>query len=476
MATLNSLREKTSVAGDDLLYLDDSATAIGSTYDAKIKWSTLKNDIDAFDIYDDVDTLATPASSDRFIFADVSETGNPPRYTTLSGLKTALGAGAIDIHATVSTAATPADVDRFIFSDESETNDVTRYVTFANFKTALGITSFDPSNSGSTGQYLVKTSTGYNWATLPAYPTGFSPSNSGSTGQYLVKTSTGYNWATLPSYPTGFDPSNTGVTGQYLVKTASGYNWATLPTIPTGFTPSNTGTIGQHLVKTATGYSWQTSAAGSSFEGYYDIVRSASDVPGTGTLGDVLFIAADISSLTGKAPFKSASETALTSLAQYSWFKGTNVPAQLEFDDGVVAAQVHGDAYLGGIRSNGEAVYVVRDLSGSTRNYYKVLTDGAFGGLMGIDDRGGIRVGAYGIVAFRSNGTLVGLGVAYSGNTLEGRYAYTLSASNVKTRTAYPSGETQLVTPIDSGGTYGVLFQGRDTSKYMGLEPHFTQG
>ena len=54
----------------------------------------------------------------------------------------------------------------------------------------------------------------------------FTPSNTGTEGQILTKTSNGYNWKTPPDVKE-FTPSNTGTTGQVLTKTNDGYNWAT---------------------------------------------------------------------------------------------------------------------------------------------------------------------------------------------------------------------------------------------------------
>ena len=483
MATLTSLREKTSVAGDDLLYLDDSETAIGSTYDAKVKWSTLKNDIDAFDIYDDVDTLATPATDDRFIFADVSASGEPNRYTTLSGLKTALGADKIDIHANVSTAATPTGVDRLIFSDESETNDPTRYVTFDNFKTALSIDEFEPSNSGSTGQYLQKTSTGYQWATIPTY-TSFAPSNSGSAGQYLVKTASGYNWSALPAYPSGFSPSNSGTTGQYLVKTATGYSWQAAPSGT--FSPDNTGIAGQFLKKTSTGYQWDTLS--SEFLGYYEIVKTASDIASTVTEDEVLFIGSAISDLTGKPSFISQANAVLSSLSALTWFEGQISGVTKSFDSGVALPanennlnypvllpsgvilyigydnqrlyRFSGGAFSnlsyptgqtslthGILKSDGTVVYV-----GSSKVY--TYTDGT-----GFDS-GVTRPASLGGYLLKSNDDILFIG----GN----RRLYTFSNGAFDSGVAFPSGENNLgLAAILSNGN--VLCPGSDTRKIYTL-------
>ena len=214
MSILNDLREKTTVTGDDLLYIDDSETAVGSTYDAKIKWSTLKGDI--------------------------------PTYT-----------------------------------------------------------SFVPSNSGSTGQYLQKTSSGYQWATIPTY-TSFAPANTGSTGQLLTKTSGGYNWQDAP---TTFSPSNTGTTGQYLQKTSTGYQWATIPTY-TSFAPGS-GSTGQILTKTATGYGWADAPAA----GGNKIVSSKDSIPGSPSDGTCIEFGAAITGLPANSYFNT-SGTAVTSVAK----------------------------------------------------------------------------------------------------------------------------------------------------------------
>ena len=206
----------------------------------------------------------------------LTKTATGYSWQTASG-----GGGDFDLHDDVSTELTAiAGSDRFVVSDESETGDPNRYITWTNLKS--DIDEFSPGNTGSTGQYLQKTATGYEWATIPSG--SFSPGNTGSTGQYLKKTATGYEWDTIPTYTSfapsntgsagqvltktatgyqwqaasgGFSPGNTGSTGQYLNKTATGYEWATIPTY-TSFAPSNTGSTGQVLGKTATGYAWGT--------------------------------------------------------------------------------------------------------------------------------------------------------------------------------------------------------------------------
>ena len=118
---------------------------------------------------------------------------------------------------------------------------------------------FAPANTGSTGEYLQRTSTGYQWATIPTY-TSFAPSNAGTTDQLLTKTATGYSWQTHAS-ATPFSPDNIGSTGQFLEKTDTGYQWNSIDE----FSPANTGTTGQYLTKTATGYEWATIPVYTSF-------------------------------------------------------------------------------------------------------------------------------------------------------------------------------------------------------------------
>ena len=94
----------------------------------------------AFDLHDDVTTSATIANSDRILFSDESETGDPNRYTTFANFKSVLNIPtAFDIHNDVTTSATIVDSDRIIFSDEGTDGDPNRYTTFANFKSALSI-------------------------------------------------------------------------------------------------------------------------------------------------------------------------------------------------------------------------------------------------------------------------------------------------------------------------------------------------
>lgn len=164
---------------------------------------------------------------------------------------------------------------------------------------------FEPENSGTLGQVLRKTSTGYNWSneidavtsvnwrtwavTVNEVPNGW------STGQVLKKTSTGYSWQNESwwgwwgwSYIWGywinidsndeisntlaFDPSNSWSEGQVLTKTSSGYRWQTAAawwvTSVNGrtwavtvdeFSPTSSWSTGQVLTKTANGYTWQSS-------------------------------------------------------------------------------------------------------------------------------------------------------------------------------------------------------------------------
>lgn len=86
---------------------------------------------------------------------------------------------------------------------------------------------FDPENAGSLGQFLKKTSTGYEWANIPwwwgwgsSYTAGswiditnnvisntkqFNPINNGTIGQVLKKTSDGYIWAAESWWGSGWD-------------------------------------------------------------------------------------------------------------------------------------------------------------------------------------------------------------------------------------------------------------------------------
>ena len=188
----------------------------------------------------------------------------------------------LNIKSVLETESRIQDTDQFLFSDTSDSGG-TKRAQFSSLKAYLNIpTGFNPSNSGSTGQYLKKTSSGYEWATIPATTPPFTPSNAGTTGQYLRKTASAYDWHTIPTYtsfvpqnagtpnevlvrgndmayswePRGFFPESEGGAGQILVKTATGYDWR-----DTGakafFMPSNDGATGQYLRKTATGYSWQ---------------------------------------------------------------------------------------------------------------------------------------------------------------------------------------------------------------------------
>ena len=99
---------------------------------------------------------------------------------------------------------------------------------------------FDPENTGTLGQVLKRTSTGYrraneSWAvtsvngqTWDVTVDEFEPSNTWTTGQVLTKTASGYSWQNGWGWGSGnFNPENTGTTGQVLTKTATGYEWET---------------------------------------------------------------------------------------------------------------------------------------------------------------------------------------------------------------------------------------------------------
>ena len=90
-------------------------------------------------------TTTNIASADKIPFSDESAAGDPNRAITFANLKAALNipaaATGFDLHDDVGTAATPSGSDRFLFSDEGESGDPNRYVTFDNLKTALGVPS-----------------------------------------------------------------------------------------------------------------------------------------------------------------------------------------------------------------------------------------------------------------------------------------------------------------------------------------------
>ena len=101
-----------------------------------------------FDLHDDVTVSSTISDSDRLVFSDESESGDPNRYTTFANLRSALNipaaATGFDLHDDVTNSATISNSDRILFSDEGEAGDPNRYTTFENFKSALNI----PSVSG----------------------------------------------------------------------------------------------------------------------------------------------------------------------------------------------------------------------------------------------------------------------------------------------------------------------------------------
>lgn len=111
---------------------------------------------------------------------------------------------------------------------------------------------FDPENTGSLGQFLKKTNTGYAWANVPS--------------SWWWTTYVAWDWIDITgnviSNDAPFEPTNSATTW-YVLK-ASGrnsYYWA--PESWWGgwgnFNPENTGSTGQVLTKTWTWYAWESS-------------------------------------------------------------------------------------------------------------------------------------------------------------------------------------------------------------------------
>ena len=97
----------------------------------KLSFNALKDtpeSVGGFDLYADVVTHQSAiATHDRFVFADISEAGEPNRYATLTNIKTAV---AFDLHTDVPTAhSTPHTDDRMVITAEEETNDPMRYIS-----------------------------------------------------------------------------------------------------------------------------------------------------------------------------------------------------------------------------------------------------------------------------------------------------------------------------------------------------------
>lgn len=85
-------------------------------------------------------------------------------------------------------------------------------------------------SGGTTGQYLQRTASGYGWST----PETSSLPSGGSANQVLAKTSTGSAWNSYLYAPTA-----KGSTGQSLILTSSGSNWAYPTLIKNGSSYSN---------------------------------------------------------------------------------------------------------------------------------------------------------------------------------------------------------------------------------------------
>lgn len=113
---------------------------------------------------------------------------------------------------------------------------------------------FDPSNTGSLGQFLKKTNSGYAWADIPW----------GSGSSY-----TAWAWIDITnnviSATDRFTPTNQWNVGQVLKKSgANTYYWANESWGSGNFNPENQWTAGQVLTKTNTWYAWVTWAWGGS--------------------------------------------------------------------------------------------------------------------------------------------------------------------------------------------------------------------
>lgn len=110
---------------------------------------------------------------------------------------------------------------------------------------------FDPENTGSLGQFLKKTNTGYAWANVPS--------------SWWWTTYTAWDWIDITgnviSNDAPFEPTNNGTVGQVLKKSgANSYYWANESWWWSGnFNPENAGSTGQVLTKTWTWYAWESS-------------------------------------------------------------------------------------------------------------------------------------------------------------------------------------------------------------------------
>ena len=114
------------------IYSDDADASRGVTLESIVTFLNGALTIpSAFDLYADADTaISALAGGDRMVLADISTSGEPNRYSTL----TTLASWILDLHNRIGTELTDiADDDRIAITDESESNDPTLWATADRF-------------------------------------------------------------------------------------------------------------------------------------------------------------------------------------------------------------------------------------------------------------------------------------------------------------------------------------------------------
>ena len=113
------------------IYSDDADAARGVTLESIVTFLNSAITADGFDLYADVaDAIPSLNDSDRIVVADVSATGEPNQYATLSTLASWI----LNLHHRIGTELTSIDdSDRIFITDEDVSGDPTRWATADRF-------------------------------------------------------------------------------------------------------------------------------------------------------------------------------------------------------------------------------------------------------------------------------------------------------------------------------------------------------
>ena len=113
------------------IYSDDADAARGVTLESIVTFLNSAITTDGFDLYADVaDAIPSLNDSDRIVVADVSATGEPNQYATLSTLASWI----LNLHHRIGTELTSIDdSDRIFITDEDVSGDPTRWATADRF-------------------------------------------------------------------------------------------------------------------------------------------------------------------------------------------------------------------------------------------------------------------------------------------------------------------------------------------------------